>query len=322
MGLFAQKGEKFYRQGRETNDLAKAVDCFQKAVAQGHQGAAWLLGDMYAAGNAVLPRDGKKAAEIYAIITEPIGKFKLGQLYYHGNGVERDFKKAHELFTQALTAKKFSVYAAEGYFGGMHFWGEYLEQDYRKAAEYLKEYIKTEQWQDPDLDYCYAHMRYHGLGGLKQDQAAAAADMVEIARCCHEEPIRRRALEAVWDYYHNLDLDECSREIQKSRLAQLSSAARSGSAGCACTLARFYLTHTCTTTTGYRDRATGVTEIFDETVRDMWEEAAEILEVLYRVAPRASAEERAVVARFRNSYGPRVREHSQSDYEKLKALAL
>lgn len=91
----------------------------------------------------------------------------MGQNYYYGNGVEQDYIKAAEWFRKA--AEQGDTEAQE-YLGGMYYHGKGVEQDYVKAAEWYEK--AAEQGNDGaqrQLGYMYVKAQ-----GVEQDYVKAA----------------------------------------------------------------------------------------------------------------------------------------------------
>lgn len=84
-------------------DLESAAGWFFRAAEQGHPGAQFNLGLMYAEGHGV-PQDAAKAAEWFAKAAEQgnvDAQNNLGVMYLIGEGVEKDIPKAIEWFEKA-----------------------------------------------------------------------------------------------------------------------------------------------------------------------------------------------------------------------------
>jgi len=87
----------------QDGDKEAAVQHFREAAAQGHVGAAWLLGVLYEAGNDV-PQSDVEAIRYYSQAAEaghPGAQVRLGLYYKRGNkeaDLDRDFNQALKLF--------------------------------------------------------------------------------------------------------------------------------------------------------------------------------------------------------------------------------
>jgi TPR repeat protein len=115
-------------------DVQAAVKLLEEGVGQGRAGAMIVLGGLYANGEAGLPKDGARAAELYrrAFDTgfERAG-VQLGRLYLYGAGVPRDSAAAARLFQRAAAAAAQDPHAQYEYgrvlVAGRHIAGDYNE---------------------------------------------------------------------------------------------------------------------------------------------------------------------------------------------------
>ena len=108
----AMADQSAFARGRRAlfdDDYEQALQCFRKAVNEGHAEAMAYLGYMYRKGLGVR-RDDAKAAVLYrqAINTggetllTSVAYNNLGVLFMKGEGVARNLTKAKELFLQAI----------------------------------------------------------------------------------------------------------------------------------------------------------------------------------------------------------------------------
>ena len=99
------------------------------------------LGTIYFSGEGV-EQDYKKALEYFEQSAQK-GNIeslnRLGMMYYTGEGVEQDYKKALEYFEQST--QKGNIESLNR-LGMMHYYGEGVEQDYIQAREYLKKVLR------------------------------------------------------------------------------------------------------------------------------------------------------------------------------------
>ena len=100
------------------------------------------LGNNYYYGEGV-PFDLKLAAEHYAASDTDEARCYLGYMYREGIGVEKDLKKAFELFTEA--APGFAM--VEFNLGLMYEKGLYVEKDPQKAAAYFESAKQRGYWE-------------------------------------------------------------------------------------------------------------------------------------------------------------------------------
>ena len=90
----------------EAADLAKAIDYYRLAAAQGHAASLTCLGVLHFTGRGV-PRDIPQAVDYYSKATEAgsiVACFNLGLCYEEGGGVPRDLEAARRHFSRAAEA--------------------------------------------------------------------------------------------------------------------------------------------------------------------------------------------------------------------------
>ena len=133
----------YYDLGISYSDLGqydKAKMCYEKIVKEEPK-AYIMLGNMYEEGLGV-PKDGQKALGMYRLAykngIQGEGASSQGKLYYYGELVEEDDRKALELFQEAL---KYGDNSANYYIGTIYGIGikGYLEPDMNQALQYLSE---------------------------------------------------------------------------------------------------------------------------------------------------------------------------------------
>ena len=130
-----------------THEYEKAEEWLLKAAETGDAFLCAVIGDFYngVGGSAML--DTEKAIEWYTKSIEtdnpsPYGTFQLGQLYYFGNGVNKDYEKAFELFSRAAELYEASSNNDVMYpevlklIGEMYQAGQGVEKNPEKAQEY------------------------------------------------------------------------------------------------------------------------------------------------------------------------------------------
>ncbi|HNY10019.1 MAG TPA: ankyrin repeat domain-containing protein [Candidatus Wallbacteria bacterium] len=79
-------------------------DDLKKKAASGDAAALGLLGEAYSCGWNGAPKDDKKAVECFekaAAQGDPVGQYYMGTIFYFGNTVNKDYKKAAEWFEKA-----------------------------------------------------------------------------------------------------------------------------------------------------------------------------------------------------------------------------
>lgn len=291
----------------------EAVKYYNEAIKLGHEGAAWIMGDFYRSGNCdLIPQDGKKAAEMYKMVSEPYGKYALGILYYYGNGVEKDYGKAYKLFSEARNAKKYAVYDADSYLGAMYYWGRGVKQDYEKAAKYLE----AQHGDDPDVKFCYDCMLFYGLGGLKKSQEMAVRDLLDVGGRSKDPIIIRSCGEMIYEYARKFDLDQSPR--RKEMINLLVNASLWKSIGAGCRLVEFYLTHTQTQGKRQWDEEGQEWVTVSEEVFTLWEDAANTISRLMEDYHDASESDREEVKKLFLTYGGIIKENSEHHYEWMR----
>lgn len=91
-----------------------------------------------------------------------LGHELIAEMYYHGRGVDQDYKKAYELLT-SYESKDISL--AKPYFlGEMYLNGYYVEQDKEKATEYFREITARDGFWERDEYYGMAVERLEEMG--------------------------------------------------------------------------------------------------------------------------------------------------------------
>ena len=133
----------YYDLGISYSDMGqydKAKMCYEKVVKEEPK-AYIMLGNMYEEGLGV-PKDGQKALGMYRLAykngIQGEGACSQGKLYYYGELVEEDDRKALELFQEAL---KYGDNSANYYIGTIYGIGikGYLEPNIDQALKYLSE---------------------------------------------------------------------------------------------------------------------------------------------------------------------------------------
>ena len=155
------------------HDYAMAKEWFEKAAANGHSEAQFLLGMMYQDGEGV-KQDYVKAIEWFEKAAKNgyvNAQIFLASNYDHGYGVSQDYGKAMELYEKvAALSNGTAQYIAQYNLGYMYEHGHGVSQDYTKAAEW---YGKSAENGSDSAQFNLGVMYYNGRG-LKQDYAKAA----------------------------------------------------------------------------------------------------------------------------------------------------
>lgn len=215
----------------------QAFSLMEEAAQAGSLQAMSYLAGIYADARSEY-HDGAKAAAMCQRILKkeeiPLILFYLAALYYRGDGVPQDAKKALELFQKAGWAKKYSVSEARAWAGSYYFWGNYVEQDYKKAAECFESGSALD---NPfcDIQFCYRYLLFYGLGGVKQSRTVALENMDWICEKSKNPEVRREAAGILCQCYEPDGKDKT--------MAPLTSASLAGNLAATCKLAVYYMTH-------------------------------------------------------------------------------
>ncbi len=138
LGECYQNGEN----GCVKNDT-KALEWYQKSVAQGNGCAQYGLGEMYQEGLGGLKKDPAQALKLYQDARESFVQLEgdvfvqnnLGHMYQTGQGVTKDLKKAAEWYQKAAD-QGYAV--AQSNLGLMYLDGQGVIKDLKKAAEWIQ----------------------------------------------------------------------------------------------------------------------------------------------------------------------------------------
>lgn len=149
----------------------ETVDEFEKLKLKANNGDAQAqnsLGDCYYNGRGVC-KDYRQALEWYRKAAEQGGaeaQYKLGTCYYIGEGVEQDYRKAVEWYCKAAEQGDAKT---QYKLGSCYYAGKGVEQNYRKAVEwYLKAAEQGDAEAQNQLGFCYDN----GYGVEKDYQKA------------------------------------------------------------------------------------------------------------------------------------------------------
>jgi TPR repeat protein len=156
-------------EARKNHDYATAIKEFSLSAAQGNAEAAFLLGNMYDAGEGV-PRDFKEAARWYLLAAEhgyADAQVNLGEMYSLGRGVPQDYKESARW--NQLAARSGNA-SAQYNLGNMFDNGQGVLQDYQEAARW---YALAAQQGDVFAQFALGDMHRKGMG-VPQDLKEAA----------------------------------------------------------------------------------------------------------------------------------------------------
>lgn len=240
------------------NGNQSAIEWYKKAAEQGNVYAQYDLGTMYERGKGV-ERDSTKASEWYEKAAEQgnedaikalevikvallktlekraeqgnkDAQYKLGTMYYNGEGVEQNYKESFCLYKKA--AEQGSV-NAQFMLGKMYYHGQGVERDYEKSIEWIGKTSKfgyekaidffwriKKKVEQSDIDaICYlGYMHYFGKG-IKQDFANAINCFKKAAKQGNAEAIRaleRFKKEDPFDSEDKIKLDNSVFTIDKT----------------------------------------------------------------------------------------------------------
>lgn len=97
-------------------DCHKAVYWYEKAAQDGDDNARCNLADILRKGTGGVEKDYRRAFEIYKTVEQPYGPFRVGYMYEHGMGVEKDmnmaikwYKKGRSHFLAAQRLKELGI---------------------------------------------------------------------------------------------------------------------------------------------------------------------------------------------------------------------
>ena len=174
---------KLYHEGLGVEqDYEKAGELYEKAAGKGSKSAQKSLEKLKS------ELDSMSSGEIEAsseddrikLLSEsadegnPESQFQLGILYYEGDEVEQDYKKAEEYFRKAAAQGNAE---AQYRLGHLYYYGEGVEKNYEKAAEW---YEKAAGQGDADAQIKLGFLYFYGEG-VRQNLKEAAEWVVKAA---------------------------------------------------------------------------------------------------------------------------------------------
>ena len=165
--------------------LERYIACLETLAENGDSDACIMLGDAFKDGTGVR-QDPQEAIQWYEKAVErgePFGNECIGMMYYAGDGIPKDYKKAFSYFTGNEGRKSFcTLYAL----GEMYRCGLYVGQDERKAcACYLKIVNSDEPYTALDDYYwraCYRLGRAFRDGRGTEKNLDSAAQLLSTAK--------------------------------------------------------------------------------------------------------------------------------------------
>ena len=138
----------------------KNIEELELLAAQNNSEAIYELGNRYFIGKGI-KKDYEKAKLYFdkAIsLGNEKGKYGIGKCYYYGNGMEQDYEKAYNIFYELMTQNK--NIDAEYRIGVMYYEGHFVKQNYEMAYNIFKDLAEQD---DTDAQRYIADMYYFGL---------------------------------------------------------------------------------------------------------------------------------------------------------------
>ena len=166
----------YFGLGTEGFDLDKAVSCFKTAMAAGVPDAYYWMGRYYK--NSTLCIDHYITAMDYfdqaIALGSAYGLAGKGTMYESGDGVDKDYAKAYELYKQAADA---GCMLGFPYIGNLFRTGLVPGQsgaDGSKAIEYCEKGLSSRNWYDQVYSYLAIGVVYEtGAGDVSKDATKA-----------------------------------------------------------------------------------------------------------------------------------------------------
>ena len=178
-----RKAEEEKKKVEEVTDRRKKnINSYRKAAKLGNASAQYNLGNCYYNGEGV-DKDYKQAVFWYTKAAEQGNAFaqnNLGNCYYNGEGVDKDYKQAVCWYTKAA---KLGNASAQYNVGNCYYNGEGVAQDYEKAVYWYNEAAKLGNARGQyNLGNCY----YNGEG-VAQDYEKAVYWYAKAAEQGHAD---------------------------------------------------------------------------------------------------------------------------------------
>jgi TPR repeat protein len=192
-----------YELGRGVEqDSAQVLDWYRKAAEQGHAGAQFNLGLIYARGLGV-KQDDAQAVYWYRKAAEQGhagAQLNLGLMYEFGLAVEKDYAQSFDWYSKAADQGHAE---AQCYLGGMYQSGEGVKEDQVQAMFW---YCKAAAQGDAEAQLIMASAFHKGLG-VKKDILQATYWML---RSAHDGK-RSRPFRAIREFIQNFysDVIQC-----------------------------------------------------------------------------------------------------------------
>lgn len=151
-------------------EYGEAVRWFEKAGESGEIDAYYWIGKACQLGMGA-EKNPKKASEYFDkclgcewCSKQTYAANYLGENYFEGQGVDRDYAKAYQLLSWSYQADPENNFGAY-YLSKCCFDGLGTQQDYSLAWKYLQ----AVDWKNNEADYMRGYICCHGLGGVPED---------------------------------------------------------------------------------------------------------------------------------------------------------
>jgi hypothetical protein len=151
------------RDGKAPN-FVSAKTRLDKALAGGVAAAHYPLATMYYRGNIGEEPDYEQAIRHTRIAVDggdTDAMALMGEMYYYGKGVGRDYDRAAELLLRSVADKTEEAKKYNYLLGRMYYYGQGMDQDYNKAAAHVMHAAGTG---NVEAEVLLANMYYYGRG--------------------------------------------------------------------------------------------------------------------------------------------------------------
>jgi hypothetical protein len=161
------EGERYFHGHGAVTDVARARQCYRKAGELGHRRAAYMLAEClrHGLGGAVEPAQAitwyRQAATLFD------AKLALADLYYHGEGVVRNYREAYRWFEQAV-AQHEDAYALYS-LGFCLLHGQGVRREVKLALRHLR---RAAVLGEVNAQYELGAAYYRGAGIVKSPRLA------------------------------------------------------------------------------------------------------------------------------------------------------
>ncbi len=160
--------EQKYRQGEQylfNREYEKAYNILIELANENvgwSDNAKYRLGQMYYYGTYV-ERDYEKAYEYFKSTAHPDAYYFLGEMYYYGYFVEKDYEKAYKIFSELQSYHPKARYMI----GRMYCYGQHLEKNYDEARKIFNALV--EERNDKQAKHMLGMIKYFEDGTIPED---------------------------------------------------------------------------------------------------------------------------------------------------------